>query len=110
MNVESLADIGRFKHHYRGGHSRRSLEDYDDAGGGVEPSRRSSGRVRVAIIKGHSVRGQARVASVDDLEGIFALLGEYGPEPEGIVLEVDEEALAILPDAWEVEEVGQCSD
>ena len=64
-----------------------------------------SDRVRVAITTSHSVDGPARVASLDDVDALLVLLEQYGPEVEGVVVDADEEALAILPERWEVEEL-----
>lgn len=64
-----------------------------------------SGRRRVAITTEHSVDGPARETSIEDLQDLLDGLGEFGPEPEGVVVEIDEEAIDELPDGWEIEEI-----
>ena len=67
-----------------------------------------SDRVRVAITTDHSADGPARVTSLDDVDALLVLLEQYGPEVEGVVVDVDEAGLAILPERWRVEEVAPC--
>lgn len=65
-------------------------------------------RRRVAITTDPSVDGPARETSVDALRGLLVEdLWEYGPEPEGVVVEIDAAALDELPDGWDVEAIGE---
>lgn len=66
-----------------------------------------SDRVRVAIVTDPSVDGPARETSIDALRELLVEdLWEYGPEPEGIVVDINERALDKLPEGWEIEAVG----
>lgn len=47
-------------------------------------------RHRVAITTDPSVDGPAAVTSLDDLQELLAGLQEFGPEPEGVVVETVE--------------------
>lgn len=62
-------------------------------------------RVRVAITPASSVDGPARVTSLDALQELLEDLWEYGPEPEGVVVEINPAALDELPEGWTVEEI-----
>lgn len=67
-----------------------------------------SDRRRVAITTDPSVDGPARVTSLDALQELLDEdLWEYGPEPEGVVVEIGAGALDNLPDGWTVEAVGE---
>lgn len=65
-----------------------------------------SDRRRVAITTDHSVGGPARVTTIDVLQDLLDALRDYGPEPEGAVVEIDAAALDELPYGWKVEAVG----
>lgn len=66
-----------------------------------------SSRRRVALTTKQSrEQGWGRVTSVGQLALLLGELERYGPEPEGIVVEVDEAALSELPDRWRWEPVG----
>lgn len=62
-------------------------------------------RVRVAITPASSVDGPARVTSLDALQELLEDLWEYGPEPEGGVVDINPGALDELPEGWTVEEI-----
>lgn len=64
-----------------------------------------SNRRRVAITTEPAVDGPARVTSIEDLRELLDRLERWGPEAEGVVVEVDEDALDELPGGWEVEEI-----
>lgn len=72
-------------------------------------------RARVAITTVPDDR-HARVTSTERLERLLEAIELWGPEPEGIVVDVDRDALDELPPAWEVEHlteaspVGRCDD
>lgn len=59
-----------------------------------------SGRVRVAIATDPDVSGPARVTSLADLGELLEDLWKFGPEPEGVVVEIDAAALDELADRW----------
>lgn len=64
-------------------------------------------RRRVAITTAPSVDGAARETSVDAIRRLLVKeLWEYGPEPEGAVVEIDAAAIDELPDGWRVEAAG----
>lgn len=60
-------------------------------------------RERVALTTDHARDGPARVTSLEALGDLLEALWRYGPEPEGVVVDVDEAALEALPDGWRVE-------
>lgn len=64
-------------------------------------------RVRVTITTDHAVDGPAAVTSFDALQELLdEVLWNYGPEPEGVVVEIDAAALDELPEGWAVEAIG----
>lgn len=96
--------------------TRTVLEDHREEnietdGGEVEASRRA----RVAITTVPDDR-HARVTTTERLERLLESIELWGPEPEGIVVDVDRAALDELPPAWETEclteasPIGKCDD
>lgn len=65
-----------------------------------------SERVRIAITTDSAVDGPARVTTLDALQELLDDLWEYGPEPEGVVVEINAAALDELPEGWTLESVG----
>lgn len=65
------------------------------------PDRDRPDRVRVAI-----TTDSGGITSVDRLAQLLEALDRYGPEPEGIVVEIHPAALDELPPAWTVEELA----
>lgn len=61
------------------------------------PMPRESWRVRGAIL---TDRGRAWVTSVDSLAEILQELEFFGPDPEGVVVEMDQSAIEELPPGW----------
>lgn len=62
-------------------------------------------RKRVAITTVPGPR-TARVTTVDRLAELLDALERFGPEPEGIVVDVDAAALEAFPPAWTWEPVN----
>lgn len=73
-------------------------ERLETDGGQIETGRRA--RVAITTVADDH---RARVTSTERLEQLLEALERWGPEPEGIVVSVDRDALDELPPAWKVE-------